>query len=87
MKQSIPIVCIQWAITAALCAWCCILAIVIFGEESAEMQLSLFEFFVLKLMAAGAAYATYKMAGWCYRKGLLPAVVITYIEHCKEEEI
>lgn len=78
---------LQWGLTTAMCAWCCLLMLIILGEESPEMQMGFLEFFIVKLMAIGAAYATYKACAWCYRKGLFPDVLIREIRRCEEEEL
>jgi len=78
---------LQWAVVAALVAWGCILAVVILGEDAPEMRLGIAEFFALKFMAIGSAYATVQAAGWCRRHGLFPTAVERMIEKCEEEEV
>lgn len=85
MKYHLPVA-LKWVLTAAFFVWGTILAIVILGEDSPDMTMSLSEFFLVKFMAVGSAYATYKAAKWCYVQGLFPKVVNTYIETCKKEE-
>lgn len=85
MKYRLPVA-LKWVLTAAFLAWASILTIVIFGEDSHEMKISFFVFFLAKFMAIGSAYATYKAAKWCYVQGLFPKLINTYIETCKKEE-
>lgn len=85
MKYHLPVA-LKWVLTAAFFVWAAILAIVILGEDSPEMAISFFEFFLVKFMAIGSAYATYKAAKWCYVQGLFPKLINTYIEMCKKEE-
>lgn len=77
---------LQWMLTLAFLAWSCILAVVIMGDDSPESPLSLFDFFIIKAMAIGSAYSTYKAANWCYVRDLFPKLVYAYIEQCKKEE-
>lgn len=85
MKYHLPVA-LKWVLTAVFLVWAAILAIVILGEDSPEMAISFFEFFLVKFMAIGSAYATYKAAKWCYVQGLFPKLINTYIETCKKEE-
>lgn len=85
MTPRLPVI-LKWMLTAAFFVWSCILIIVIMGEDSPEMTLSLFDFFLIKFMAIGSAYSTYKAANWCYVRNLFPKQVCIYIERCKEEE-
>lgn len=85
MKYHLPVV-LKWVLTAAFFVWAAILTIVILGEDSPESEISFFEFFLVKFMAIGSAYATYKAAKWCYVQGLFPKLINTYIETCKKEE-
>lgn len=85
MKARFSTLCLQWAITAVMFGWCCIIAVVILGEESQALNLTVFEFFVIKAMGFCSAYATYKAGEWCYRKGLFPAVLSESIKRCNEE--
>lgn len=66
---------LKWVLTAAFFGWSCILLIVIIGEESPNMPLSLFGFFLIKFIAIGAAYATLKAANWCYDRDLFPRLI------------
>lgn len=85
MKYHLPVV-LKWVLTAAFFVWAAILTIVILGEDSPESKISFFEFFLVKFMAIGSAYATYKAAKWCYVQGLFPKLINTYIETCEKEE-
>lgn len=85
MKYYLPVA-LKWVLTAVFLVWAAILAIVILGEDSPEMAISFFEFFLVKFMAIGSAYATYKAAKWCYVQGLFPKLINTYIETCQKEE-
>lgn len=85
MKYHLPVA-LKWVLTAVFLVWVAILAIVILGEDSPEMAISFFEFFLVKFMAIGSAYATYKAAKWCYVQGLFPKLINTYIETCQKEE-
>lgn len=77
---------LKWGLTLAFLAWSCVLTVVILGEDSFDMPMSFFEFFLIKAMAIGSAYATYKAANWCYVRDMFPQYVRTCIEKCEKEE-
>lgn len=76
---------LQWLLTATFVAWSTVLLVMIVGEDSPEMQLSLFDFFLIKAMALCSAYATYKAGEWCYARSYFPPVICKYIEECKKD--
>lgn len=85
MNIHLPVA-LKWVLTALFFGWSCILAIVIIGEDTPDMPLSLFDFFLIKFMAIGSAYATYKAANWCYDRDLFPRLIYAYIEKCDNME-
>lgn len=76
---------VKWLLTAAFFGWAMVLVIVICGEEAPDAPWSTIEFFMLKIMGVGSAYATYKAAKWCYDRGLFPKCIYTYMELCDKE--
>ncbi len=76
----------QWLLVAAFVVWSCVLMVVIFGEDTPDMPLSIVEFFLIKMMGIASAYSTYKAAEWCYRKDYFPTLVRKYIESCDKME-
>lgn len=85
MRKPLPTI-VQWLLVAAFVAWSTILFVVIVGEDTPDMALSLFEFFLIKAMALGSAYATYKAGKWCYNRSYFPEIVCKYIEETANEE-
>lgn len=77
---------LQWLLLAAFFAWGTILTVIICGDDNPDMPLSLFDFFLIKIMAGMSTYTTYKAADWCYRKDFFPALVRKYIEECDKME-
>lgn len=86
MTARFTTIAIQWLVAAAFLAWGCILMVFIFGEDSPEMTISFGEFFIIKLMALGSAYSTYKAGVWCYERGLFPTIITKWVETCEAEE-
>lgn len=76
---------LQWLLVAAFVAWSTIVFVVIVGEDSPEMQLSLFDFFLLKVMGLCSAYSTYKAGEWFYRRSYFPDIVCKYIEESAKD--
>lgn len=76
---------VKWALTAAFVVWGCVLMVVIFGEDTSDCPLSLFEFFIIKIMGISSAYSTYKAGEWCYKRNLFPTLVNVFIEIGKED--
>ncbi len=82
-KQLHPL--FQWLLVAAFVVWSCALMVVIFGEDTPDMPLSIAEFFLIKMMGIASAYSTYKAGEWCYNREYFPALICKYIETCNEE--
>lgn len=76
----------QWGLICLFLVWGCILMVVIFGEDNPNQPLPIVEFFGIKLMGIGSAYATYKAAVWCYVRDMFPALVRKYMEECDKME-
>lgn len=76
----------KWLLLAVFFAWGTILTVLICGDDNPEMPLTLFDFFIIKILAIMSAYSTYKAAEWCYRKDYFPALVRKYIESCDKME-
>lgn len=84
MNIQLPVA-LKWVLTAVFFGWSCILAVVIIGDDTPDMPLSLFDFFLIKFMAIGAVYSTYKVGEWLYRRSYFPDIVCKYIEESAKD--
>ena len=77
---------LQYAILAGLFIIGTIAILMILGEEAPDSQLSLFEFFVLKILAGFTLFGIYHAGVWFKNHNLLPLSFIRELEAAKEEE-
>lgn len=77
---------LQYVILAGLFIIGTIAVLMILGEEAPESKLSLFEFFVLKILAGFALFGIYHTGVWFKNHNLLPLSFIRELEDAKEEE-
>lgn len=65
----------KWLIAIIYCVWCVVVAGVLIGETDPNVQLTLVDFVVIKLLAFAAIYTTYCVGRFCYHNQLFPQAI------------
>ena len=74
---------IKWLVLAMLTAWAVVAILIVLGENSGELGLSV-GMCIVKVISLFSLCLLFRVAHACYKRGLFPDVFQKYIKWCND---